>query len=192
MARPLDKEEPRLTVRHVRAAVDEPTALGLLSEGFWRRVLDRLRGDGVPVKAECIWAPAYLVTIPMMERGTAVPFVCTVDALGGAFALFGMAEAIVSGEPAGERLAPILSAEEADRIARAALVAAMLRRRRKSATAQLGETASVELLRWPYWVFYHRRRSGAMNIRVLDAATGGRVGRKIVLGLLNAFRATLH
>lgn len=176
-------------MRHLRAAVDESTALQILSEGFWRRLLDRVRGDAAPVKSEMVWAPAYVVTIPMLERGTTVSFLCAVDALAGAFALFGMPEAIAPGEPEGEQFAPRLSAEEADAIARASLVAATLRRRRKSATAQLGDTASIELLRWPYWVFYHRRPNGAMSIRVLDAATGGRVGHKIKLGLLEAFRA---
>ncbi len=170
-------------------ALDKSAALNILSEGFWRRVFDRVHGDRVPVKSECVWAPVYLVTIPMIERGAAIPFPCAVDALGGAFALFAMAEAIVPGEPEGERLGPVLTPEEADDIARTSLVAAMLRRRRKSPTAQLGDTVSIELLRWPYWVFYHRRANGAISIRVLDAATGGRVGHKIKLGLLEAFRA---
>ncbi len=169
--------------------VDESTALELLNQGWWRSMTARLRGTTVPVKAECVWLPAYLVTIPMFERGIATPFQCSVDGMSGAFAMFAMPESIGDDAPESAQCPPRIGPDEADAIARAALVAAILRRRRKSATAQLGDTESVELLRWPYWVFYYRRRNRAMDVRVVDAATGGLVGNKIKLGLLDAFRA---
>ncbi len=174
-------------MRYVRAAVDEPTARAVSSRGWWRGVLSRLRGAAIPLKAECVWLPVYIVTIPILERRAAADFQCSVDGLSGAFAIFAMPEAIVSGETPGEGFAPRLTAQEAERIARASLVTAMLRRRRKSPTAQLGESGPVELLRWPYWVFYHRRGE-SMDIDVIDAATGDRAGHKIKLGLLDAFR----
>ncbi len=169
--------------------VDESTALELLNQGWWRSMTARLRGTTVPVKAECVWLPAYLVTSPMFERGIATPFQCSVDGMSGAFAMFAMPESIGDDAPESAQCPPRIGPDEADAIARAALVAAILRRRRKSATAQLGDTESVELLRWPYWVFYYRRRNRAMDVRVVDAATGGLVGNKIKLGLLDAFRA---
>lgn len=174
-------------MRYVRAAMDESTARAFSSRGWWRGMVSRLRGAAVPVKAECVWLPVYLVTIPIIERRATADFQCSVDGLSGAFAFFAMPEAIVSEDTAGEGFAPRLTAEDAERIARASLVTAMLRRRRKSATAQLGESGPVELLRWPYWVFYHRRGE-TMDIDVIDAATGERAGHKIKVGLLDAFR----
>ncbi len=188
----MDEEEPRLgapPARHVHAAVDEAAAREILSRGWLRSFLAHVRGAAALVRAERVWLPTYLVTIPMVERGAATRFQCSVDAVSGAFAMFAMPEAIGDDTPQSGQFPPRIGPQEADSIARAALVAAILRRRRKSATGQLGDTESVELLLWPYWVFYHRRRGGAMDIGVIDAATGGRVGHKIKLGVLDAFRS---
>lgn len=169
-------------------AVDESAAKAILAQGAWRAVAAAMLSDSDPFKSQCVWLPVYLVTIPMTDRGTTAQFPCTVDGLSGAFALFAMPETITEGTPPGESFPPSIPAAESDSLARAALTASILRRRRKSATARLGPTESIELLRWPYWVFYYRRRKG-IDIRLVDAATGDRPGHKIKLGLLEAFRA---
>jgi hypothetical protein len=142
-----------------------------------------------PVKVECVWLPVYLVTISVEHRGTPGRVVCSVDGLSGAFAIFEMTALITAGEPGGESFASKIDAAEAERIGRERLIVDILRRRGRRGKPVPGATESVELLRWPYWVYYHRRRGGRMDIQLLDAATGERAGHKIKLGLLDAFRA---
>ena len=47
---------------------------------------------------------------------------------------------------------------------------------------------SVELLQYPYWVYYYRRRA-RIDFAVLDAATGMRAGNKIEISILDALRS---
>jgi len=100
-----------------------------------------------------------------------------------------MNEALRPGEPEGECIPFILDASEAERRARDSLVTFILRRRSQSGKPVPGETLSIEALRWPYWVVYHRRRSEQLDMALLDAATGRPAGVKIKLAVLDAFRA---
>jgi hypothetical protein len=93
------------------------------------------------------------------------------------------------GDVAGDTFPPVIGEAEAERIARASLVTTILRRRGRAGKPVPGPTRSVEPLLWPYWVYYHRRAGGRMDIQLLDAATAGRPGHKIKLGLLEAFRS---
>lgn len=178
--------------RHLRPKVDEAEAArrdrgdhgGLLSS-----IVHAFAPVAAPHKTELIWAPVYLVTIAVDHRGQSSRTVCSVDGLSGAFAIFDAHAAIQSGEPDGEVFEPRLNAEEAERIARESLVLTILRRRGRAGKPVPRETQSVELLRWPYWVFYHRRRGGIIDFRLLDGVTGARAGHKIKLGLIEAFRA---
>lgn len=193
MARHLDAAPPGLSVttRHLRPEVDEAEAARRdrgENGGLLARIVRAFAPVAAPHKIELIWAPVYLVTIALDHRGQSSRTVCSVDALSGAFAIFDAHAAIEPGVPDGETFAPLLSADDAERIARESLVLTILRRRGRAGKPVPRETESVELLRWSYWVFYHRRRSGVIDIRVLDAVTGARAGHKIKLGLLEAFR----
>lgn len=179
-------------MRHLRPEVDEAEAArrdrgehgGLLAH-----IVHAFAPVSAPHKTELVWAPVYLVTIALEHRGQSSRTTCTVDGLSGAFAIFDAHAAIQPGEPDGETFAPVWSVEDAERTAREWLMLTILRRRGRAGKPVPRETESVELLRWPYWVFYHRRRGGVIDIRVLDGVTGARAGHKIKLGLIEAFRA---
>lgn len=180
-----------VTPRHLRPDVDEAEAArrdrgehgGLLSS-----IVHAFAPVAAPHKTELIWLPVYLVSIALDHRGQSSRTVCSVDGLSGAFAIFDAHAAIQSGEPDGETFAPVLNEAEAERVARESLVLTILRRRGRAGKPVPRETESVELLRWPYWVFYHRRRGGTIDFRLLDGVTGARAGHKIKLGLIDAFR----
>jgi hypothetical protein len=178
-------------MRHLRCAVDESLAVARIrgaKSGLIRRAWQRFFPPPDPVKVELVWCPAYLVTIGLDRSAGPDRATCFVEGFSGSFAIFEMLSAIADGEPAGETFNPSISAEEAERLAREGLVTTLLRRSGQARRAQPTATQSVELLRWPYWVYYHRRRRGGMDIQLLDAATGSRPGHKIKLGLLDAFR----
>jgi len=194
VARPLDAAPPGLSVtaRHLRPEVDEAEATRRNrgeNGGLLAHIVHAFAPVAAPHKIELVWAPVYLVTIAVDHRGQASRTVCSVDALSGAFAIFDAHAAVEPGVPDGETFAPLLSTDDAERIARESLVLTILRRRGRAGKPVPRETESVELLRWPYWVFYHRRRGGVIDIRVWDGVTGGRAGHKIMLGLMEAFRA---
>jgi hypothetical protein len=177
---------------HLRPEIDEADALrrwhaphGGLTRSAYRSLVPRKP----PQRVELVWLPAYLVTIELDLRSTKSDVVCSVEGLSGSFAIFQMTDSIVDGEPHGERFPARFSPDEAERLARLSLLNAILRRRGRAGKPVPGPTRSVEPLLWPYWVYYHRRRDDRMDIELLDAATGGRPGHKIKLGLLEAFRA---
>jgi len=154
-----------------------------------RSLLRTLFPKAPPSKLELVWLPAYLVTIPLESRGKLNDVICSVDGLNQSFAIFQMESLIAEGGVAGESFPPKLDAADAERLARIALITTILRRRGRAGKPVPGPTRSVEPLLWPYWVYYHPRRGGRMDIQLLDAATGDRPGHKIKLGLLEAFRA---
>lgn len=179
-------------MRHLRRAIDEERAWHELSgaRSSWiARLLRRVFAPHVPVKIEPVWLPAYLVTIALERSAGPGRVTCSVEGFRGSFAIFEMFAAIEEGTLDGEHFPPALDAAEAERIARELLVTTLLRRSGQARRALPAATESVELLLWPYWVYYHRRRNGRLDIHLLDAATGQRPGHKIKLGLLEAFRA---
>lgn len=178
-------------MRHMRRAINETQAIERLTgpnRGLLRRAWRRFFPVEPPVKMELVWVPAYLVTIAL-ERSSGPPRAsCFVEGITGSFAIFEMHKAIADGHPEGEHFPPVLDSAEAERVARESLVTTLLRRSGQARRAIPAATESVELLLWPYWVYYHRRRGGGIDIQILDAATGLRTGYKIKLGLLDAFR----
>ena len=179
-------------MRHLRCAVDEALAIERLQHGgrrgFSRWLWQRFFPSPTPVKVELLWFPAYLVTIALERSAGPDRAVCSIEGFSGSFAIFEMSAAVMDGESPGETFPPVITGEAAEALARDGLVTTLLRRSGQARRARPAATLSVELLRWPYWVYYHRRRRGGMDIQLLDAATGSRPGHKIKLGLLNAFR----
>lgn len=137
---------------------------------------------------ERIWLPVYLVRIALAQKGGGQSVTCSVEGLRGSFALFDMHETIADGVADGETFPPVIGPDRAERIARESLVTAILRRRSRHGKPVPGETQSVELVQWPFWVYYHARLFGSLDIKLLDACTGQPVGQKIKLGVLEAFR----
>lgn len=178
-------------MRYVPAAVDAKDARARLLRRWKHRIGAALRwprGRPEPDTLELVWLPVHLVGIALLRGGNAFTVTCWVDGLRGSFALVDMDESAREGEPEGDVFGPRVDADEAERIARASLITVILRRRSKSGKPTPGDTVSRELLRWPFWVYYHRRARGRIDIDVLDAVTGRPAGQKIKLGILDAFR----
>lgn len=178
-------------MRSVSAAVDAKDARDRILRRWKHRVAAALpwnRSNRRPDKLEQVWLPVYLVTIALLRGDRSYAATCWVDALRGSFALVDLDDPPVTDEPEGDAFPPRLDADEAERIARESLITVILRRRSKSGKPTPGDTQSRELLRWPFWVYYHHRRRGLIDIDVLDAVTGRPAGQKIKLGILDAFR----
>ncbi len=157
--------------------------------GILRTIARTLAPVPPPKRVELVWLPAYLVTIPLDLNGRLNDAVCSIDGLSGSFAIFQAGSALDDGAVPGESFPPAIGAADAERIARELLITTILRRRGRFGKPTPGPTRSIQPLLWPYWVFYHSRRGGRIDIQLLDAVTGVRPGRKIKLGLLEAFRA---
>ncbi len=179
-------------MRHLRPAIDHAGALQRWHAprgGITRAILRRLFPPGPPKRIELVWLPAYLVTIELDLRGVKSDVTCSVEGLSGSFAIFQMHSEIEDGMPAGDSFPPVIDAQSAEHSARESLIKTILRRRGRAGKPVPGATRSVEPLLWPYWVYYHSRRGGRLDVQLLDAVTGDRPGHKIKLGLLEAFRA---
>jgi hypothetical protein len=179
-------------VKHLRPAIDRIAALqhwNAPRTGLIRALWRKLSPPAPPKRVELVWLPAYLVTIELDLRGVRNDVTCSVEGLSGSFAIFQIHSSIEDGGPPGESFAPVIDALTAERTARESLIKTILRRRGRAGKPVPRGTKSVEPLLWPYWVYYHSRRGGRLDVQLLDAATGDRPGRKIKLGLLEAFRA---
>ena len=182
-------------MEHISIVVEREQALREFQRP-WREKLRRLLwGPARPAPfaahqlpfCELIWMPSYLVTIATRSTRGESTVTCSIDGCSGSFALFELQDAIEEGT-VGESFAPTLSATEAEDLARRGLLQVILRRRsRRGKTAPEG-TRCVQLLRYPYWVYYYRRGRNLVDIKVLDAATGLRTGPKLKTGILEAFR----
>ncbi len=182
-------------MRHVAPAVSEGRAVEIIDAGWSARLHRSLSvfrptdSDSSRPRAELVWMPSYLITIRLESKQGPSEVTCNVDACSGSFALFQMHDAVADGEAAGETFPPVLDEGRAEKVAREELVKTILRRRSRAGKPLPTKTLRVELLSYPYWVYYYQRRPGVIDIRVLDAATGRPVGNKIKLGILDAFKA---
>lgn len=182
-------------MRHVAPAVIEGRAVEIIDSG-WSARLHRLfsifrptNSDTSWPRAKLVWMPSYLITIRLESKQGPGEVTCNVDACSGSFALFQMHDAILDGEAEGETFPALLDEAAAEKVAREELVKVILRRRSRAGKPLPTKTLRVELLSYPYWVYYYQRRPGLIDIKVLDAATGRPVGNKIKLGILDAFKA---
>ena len=113
----------------------------------------------------------------------------TVEAYSGSFALFD--DRTASREPEADRpcFPPQIEPEDAAEIARNGLQVALLRGRRGQRNAVVGQVRRVDILQYPFWVYYYERRKNRLDIKILDAVTGGPPGPKVRTSLLAAILA---
>jgi hypothetical protein len=111
--------------------------------------------------------------------------------LSGAFSLRRYKDEILESEISaqGDAFPPQLGEGEALAVARDGVLKNALRERGGRRSFRWAEPESVELLQHPFWVYYHHRRRGFIDIRLLDAVTGDRPGSKTKGGVLEAFVA---
>jgi hypothetical protein len=139
--------------------------------------------------AEPAWLPYYIIPIKVSSSRGESQITVSVEAYSGAFAIFQMHADIVDGEVDGETFPPRLTEEEAARIGQKELLATIMRQRSRGQKPVPGAVISVDVLHYPFWVYYYERRPGFLDIKVLDAATGSKPGGKTRIALIEAFSA---
>jgi hypothetical protein len=137
--------------------------------------------------AELVWLPYYIIRIKLRSARSESEITVSVEGYSGSFALFETQADIVDGEPKGEIFRPRLDENEAARIARKELLAVIMRQRSGRKKPLPGNVVNVELLQYPFWIYYYERRRERLDIRVLDAVTGSKPGPSIRASFLNAF-----
>lgn len=137
---------------------------------------------------ERVWLPLYLVTFHVSSPKGPGFIRVFVEAYSGAFAIFQMNDAIVEGALAEEWFPPKMSEQEAVERGRAELLHTILRQRGAGGKPLIETCEAVEVLHYPFWVFYYERRPGLLDIKVLDAATGDKAGAKTKAAILEAFK----
>lgn len=144
-----------------------------------------------PIRMELVYIPHFVITIPVYQGESKSTVTAAVEALSGAFSLRRYKDEILESENAaqGDVFPPQLDEDEALAIARDGVLKNALRERGGRRSFRWAEPESVELLQHPFWVYYHQRRRGFLDIRLLDAVTGDRPGSKTKGGVLEAFVA---
>jgi hypothetical protein len=134
-----------------------------------------------------VWLPHYLVLFDGDGNERAGMVATVVDALDGAFSLLKNRDQVVEGNPDGEVFPSKLTPEEAVRRAREGLLAVLLSARGRPGRPVERSVRSVELLHYPFWVYYYPRWRGRLDFLVLDAVTGEHPGPRTKSALLTAF-----
>ena len=197
----------------IRPAVDEATARRRLERTrfkFLRRCLrqclhfallpmhaSRNRALDIPVRRplpymETVWMPYFRVTLETLAKGNSQPVDTLVGGRDGVFALTDLAGMTIEQQTDREHFSPTLNETEAADVARTGLVSAILRSPGWRAKPTIGRTQAVELLQYPFWVYYFERRWGRLDVKVLDAVTGKPSGGKVKASILAAFVNAKH
>ncbi|MGD9647771.1 MAG: hypothetical protein AB7U73_18815 [Pirellulales bacterium] len=92
-------------------------------------------------------------------------------------------------EPA-ECFSPAISAEQALAAARLRLQRAALASVRPQQRLVMLEPPEIELVHYPYWAYYFRRRAGMLDAALLDAITAARAGPQLKRALLAALASS--
>lgn len=77
--------------------------------------------------------------------------------------------------------------DRAEALAREGLLKWILRHHR-SRKMSVSALLRVELLRYPFWVYYYQRRRGLLDIRIVDGATGEQPGPKMKYAVVRALQ----
>lgn len=188
-----------MTGRILPARIDRAGAV----ERFHRRRLGNLFGliptrpvkvdeDGLPASLEMVWMPVYAYRFSMLYKGKPVQSWVSIDASFGGFALFGRVKEVAEGNMEGEIFPDLLGFEEAEGLARDGVVRYILRKRGPKPT--VNDIEERFHFHAPVWVYYFRAAGGKIDLAVLDAYSGDRMGglvrRAIVEGFIAKRRET--
>lgn len=186
-------------MRHLRCSVPEAVVPRICEKGLlapWKRLRQRryaVQSGADPEaypRVERIWFPYYLFTIGVTSRMGPGEMLVTVEAWSGAFAIFQLDEFFVDGMPDDgcEIFEPHLSVEACEASARKDLLHTIMRQRSRSGGKPIpGAITAREDLLYPFWIYYYYRKKNVLDIRVVDGATGQRVGHRTRAGVLDAF-----
>jgi hypothetical protein len=184
-------------IRHVPARFTEADARRIIERGLLqslRRLGQRLlkrNATGArstdPAHVELVWLPHYVVEFRISTPTGNDTIAISVETHGGATAVFLTQQAVRASAVSGDILRPGMGKTRAVATARKGLLAALLAQRGKARRFVPQDVLHVDLLHFPFWVYYHRGRRGRLDIVVIDAVTGGRLGAKFKYAMIKAF-----
>jgi len=136
---------------------------------------------------ETVWLPHYHVRIETVLKGACSDVDTLVGGHEGGFAVMDLADVpdLVDVDELAFR--PAIDEAKAIEIARTGLMTALMRSPGWRARPTVGPVRHIELLQYPFWVYYYQRRRSRLDIKVLDAVTGQMPGPKLKCAILTAF-----
>ena len=138
---------------------------------------------------ELIWLPCYVVVFEAVVKGQVRGASVLVGGHEPMSSVMDLAAASWETRDVSESFPASVSEEDAARIARRAVFELRLRSRGWGREPNISERSGIELIQYPYWVYYFARHRAILDVKILDAMTGRPAGAKAKLALLGALAA---
>lgn len=187
----MTKPATDLNVGYLPPQLTREDAIGVLSRRRFK-VLRRLlfRTSAAPViesHVHLVWMPHYLIDLKIEStKGTAIQQV-TLDTYGSVFALWNIDAPPSTGLPKGECFPPRMDVDAGVDKAILALTKTTLHMRGQKGKPHVIGSSGIQLLYYPYWVYYFERKKGLLDMKIVDGAMGERPGNQIKRAILEAF-----
>ncbi|MBN1344709.1 MAG: hypothetical protein JXQ73_18600 [Phycisphaerae bacterium] len=136
---------------------------------------------------ELVRLPYHHLVFEAATRGVTREAHVLVGGCDGQFTLMDMSSLRLGELSEVETFGATIDEGQAVQLARSGLVAAVLRSPGWGGKPRIGELMGSEVVQYPFWVYYHERRAGRLDIKVLDAVTGKLPGPKVKGSILQAF-----
>ena len=162
---------------------------GKRSTGRFPRASEPQRLHGSVPLPEMLWLPYYRVRFTAPRDGGSVSLEALVDGYELTFTPWDVSTLRWTEQGDRGSFVPTIDADAASVAARQGVLESSLRRAEWTRNVREVETEQVELMQYPYWVYYFERRSDKLDFRMLDGVTGRPGGAKMKLALLKAFRS---
>jgi hypothetical protein len=180
-----------LNVGYLPPQLTRDDAIRVLTRSRFR-ILRRFlfRRSAAPVMASrvhLVWMPHYLIDLQIKSsKGTAIQQV-TLDTYGGVFALWNIDAPPSTGLPEGEIFPPRMDVQAGVGKAIVALTNTTLHMRGQKSKPHVIGHSTIQLLYYPFWVYYFERRQGLLDMKIVDGAMGERPGNQVKRAILEAF-----
>ena len=187
-------------MKHLPASISAENARAKIERGIYFRI-DRLVGRAIPsFRAplalarplpflEIAWMPQYMMTFALQGPRAPESVCATVDGYSAQFALFLAGNQVIDESLEGDLPEPEVTLDRAKYVAGEGLLKWVMRHHR-TGKVKVGASLAVDILRYPFWVYYYQRRRGLLDVRILDAVTGDSPGSKTKYAIVRAFERT--
>ncbi|MBI4556988.1 MAG: hypothetical protein HY706_05335 [Candidatus Hydrogenedentes bacterium] len=143
----------------------------------------------IPPFVERLWMPAYAIRLRTLTGQKENHVWAAIDAWLGQFSLFECVEDLVLTDLNDDSFPPHISENQATALARGGLQKHILRQRGQFHKPEIDVVEELKLYYHPVWVYYYRRRSKYLDIKVLDGYSGKSGGAKMRVAVVNALVA---